>query len=146
MRIATLAAAVSVLAGSCAAQQAGGPAEVAPKPSPGAPQVGTYVGRLPCADCAGTDTRLTLFGPWDFRFRLQQTHVGAPGGDVDATSQGEYVILRGNAVDPDATVFKLGVEGETPYFQRLTDDEIRLLNREQRPITSSANLSLRRVR
>ncbi|MDP3659751.1 copper resistance protein NlpE N-terminal domain-containing protein [Phenylobacterium sp.] len=127
--------AIAALVGACATA-------AGPQPAPGAPQVGTYVGRLPCADCAGVDTRLTLFGPPDFRYRLEQSYSGG----ATSTSEGEYVILRGDAVDPDATVFQIGVEGETPFFQRITDDEIRLLDREQRPIVSGANLSLRRVR
>lgn len=122
------------------------PADPALAPSPGAPQVGVYFGRLPCADCAGITAELVLLGPPGFRYRLRRDYAGPRWTARRVETEGEYVILRGDAVDPDATVFQVGVMGEPLYFLRVDDDELRLLDRELRPIASRADLSLRRVR
>lgn len=114
-----------------------------PPPPAGAPQVGTYEGVLPCADCPGIRTRLTLEGPPGFRYRLERAYLERSAEPV--VEEGVYYILRGNAVDPDATVFELGADsGE--YFQRVGPDQLVKLDREQRPIASAANLVLRRTR
>lgn len=110
---------------------------------PAAPQVGTYEGVLPCADCPGIRTRLTLEGPPGHRYRLERTYLERSAEPF--VEEGVYYILRGSAADPDAIVFELGAEsGE--YFQRTGPDELVKLDREMAPIASSANLSLRRVR
>ncbi|HEX2560317.1 copper resistance protein NlpE [Phenylobacterium sp.] len=113
-----------------------------PAPNSGAPQVGTYEGVLPCADCPGIRTRLTLEGPPGHRYRLEQTYLER--SQAPFVEEGVYYILRGNAVDPDATVFELGADSRN-YVQRVGPDELLKLDSEMRPIPSSADLSLRRI-
>lgn len=127
-------AAVLLLAAACAPSV---------PPDAGAPQVGIYEGVLPCADCPGIRTRLTLQGPPDFRYRLEQTYLER--NPEPFVEEGVYYILRGNAVDPDATVFEIGADSRR-YFQRTGPDTLVGLDREMRPISSTtADLTLRRV-
>lgn len=128
------------LAAACASPP---PPRAPAPPNAGAPQVGTYEGVLPCADCPGIRTRLTLEGPPGHRYRLEQTYLDrSPEPFVE---EGVYYILRGAAADPDATVFELGADSRQ-YFQRTGPDELVKLDREMAPIPSTANLTLRRVR
>lgn len=137
-----LAAAFLALAVAAACAPAAPPAAPAP-PDAAAPQAGTYEGVLPCADCPGIRTRLTLEGPPGHRYRLEQTYLErSPEPFVE---EGVYYILRGNAVDPDATVFELGADTRQ-YYQRTGPDELVKLDRDMAPVPSTANLTLRRVR
>jgi copper homeostasis protein (lipoprotein) len=125
----------------------------------GSPQLGTailfgvYRGTLPCADCSGLDTVLRLYakGKFDTTYAFYvrtQTYRGAPHGDVVLTDRGDWAVLRGDAVDPDATVYQLNPDDQQHAESWLVKDQgaaLVQLDREQRPIDSTVNLTLRRV-
>jgi predicted secreted protein len=74
--------------------------------------VGTYKGTTACADCTGIQTVLRLYtkGPNDFTDNIYlstRTYQGARGGDQSFTDRGEWFLNRGDAVDPNATVYAL---------------------------------------
>jgi hypothetical protein len=121
-----------------------------PRPSPGAPQAGAYSGYIRYAGAAApyeAVTSLALHAPPEFGYQLQQVVVGEGGKrTMTVVAQGQYFILRGNADDPDATVFELVRPDGPLYFQRISDDELRLLDKDHKPIEGSANLSLKRVK
>jgi len=76
--------------------------------------VGVFEGTLPCADCEGVRTRLTLWasGPHDFtdaRYALAETYLGTREARR-FRSEGTWTLLRGDADDPDATVYQLDPE------------------------------------
>jgi uncharacterized lipoprotein NlpE involved in copper resistance len=117
-----------------------------------APVLGVYAGTLPCADCTGLDTRLTLYakrpqGTGDGSFELSETYLGTRDGDRRFDARGRWIILRGTPTDVDATVYQLNFDNANRilYFLRVGDQALRLLDRDQREIRSTANHTLARV-
>src|SRR5271154_670296 len=125
----------------------------------GAPRVGTaillgvYKGTLPCADCEGLDTVLRLYtkSKFDFTYAYYvrtQTYRGAPHGDVTYSDRGDWTFLRGDATDENATVYQLNPGDEKNSESLLVQDNgnaLVQLDREQKPIDSQMNLTLRKV-
>jgi len=125
----------------------------------GSPQLGTailfgvYKGTLPCADCSGLDTVLRLYakGKYDTTYAFYvrtQTYRGAPHGDVVLSDRGDWAVLRGDAIDPDATVYQLNPDDQQHSESLLVRDggtALVQLDREQKPIDSKMNLTLHRV-
>lgn len=74
--------------------------------------IGAYKGTTACADCTGIQTDLRLFAKGrnefiDTVYIITRTYLGARGGDQSYTDRGEWAILKGDAVDPNATVYAL---------------------------------------
>jgi copper homeostasis protein (lipoprotein) len=74
--------------------------------------IGAYEGTTACADCTGIQTKLRLYakGKNDFTDTIYigtRTYQGGRGGDQSFTDRGEWAVLRGDAVDPNATVYAL---------------------------------------
>jgi uncharacterized lipoprotein NlpE involved in copper resistance len=127
--------------------------------APGAPRVGTaillgvYKGTLPCADCDGLETVLRLYakGKFDTTYAFYvrtQTYHGAPHGDVVLSDRGDWAVLRGDATDENATVYQLNPDDEKNSESLLLQDNgnaLVQLDREQKPIDSQMNLTLRKV-
>ncbi len=125
----------------------------------GSPQLGTavlygvYTGTLPCADCSGLETVLRLYAKGKFEttyafYVRTQTYRGAPHGDLVLSDRGEWAMLRGDATNPDATVYQLNPDDERHSDSWLVRDQgaaLVQLDREQKPIDSKMNLTLRRV-
>ena len=138
-----LALALALLMTACSPQAAKAP-EPPPPPvaaSTPAPDDMTMVfaGDLPCADCPGIRTELTLTrdAPYsgDGKYRLVETYIdrGAP-----FTSTGIWGTLRGDAVDPDSTVYELNPEkpeSDRRAFKRLG-------NTSTEQLTMQASLAL----
>jgi copper homeostasis protein (lipoprotein) len=129
----------------------------------GAPRLGTaillgvYKGTLPCADCNGLDTVLRLYakgkakGKFDTTYAFYvrtQTYRGAPHGDVTFSDRGDWAVLRGDATDENATVYQLNPDDELHSQSLLLQDNgnaLTQLDRDQKPIDSKMNLTLRKV-
>jgi predicted secreted protein len=125
----------------------------------GAPRLGTailfgvYKGTLPCADCSGLDTVLRLYakGKFDTTYAFYvrtQTYRGAPHGDVTFSDRGDWAVLRGDATDPDATVYQLNPDSQQHAESLLLSDKgaaLIELDREQKPIDTDVNLTLHKV-
>lgn len=125
----------------------------------GSPRVGTavllgvYKGTLPCADCEGLDTVLRIYakGKFDFTYAFYvrtQTYRGAPRGNVTMSDRGDWALLRGDATDENATVYQLNPENEKGSESYLLQDggaTLVMLDKDQKPIDTTANLTLKRV-
>jgi uncharacterized lipoprotein NlpE involved in copper resistance len=125
----------------------------------GAPRLGTailfgvYKGTMPCADCNGLDTVLRLYakGKFDTTYAFYvrtQTYRGAPHGDVTLSDRGEWTVLRGDAADPDATVYQLNPDDEQHSEALLVQDKgaaLQQLDRDLMPIETTMNVTLKRV-
>src|SRR5215510_6268561 len=62
-----------------------------------------YAGTLPCADCAGIRTVLTLYSePGPTRYELVETYLATRDGDRSFPSSGRWTVLRGSATDSNA--------------------------------------------
>jgi copper homeostasis protein (lipoprotein) len=74
--------------------------------------IGAYEGVTACADCTGIQTRLRLYanGRNDFTdaiYVMTRTYLGGRNGDQSFTDRGEWSVMKGDAVDPNATVYAL---------------------------------------
>ncbi|PSL49413.1 copper homeostasis protein (lipoprotein) [Chitinophaga niastensis] len=112
----------------------------------------TYTGKLPCADCEGIITTLTLHQQQknpDFQFKMKETYQGMKSGkETTFSSEGTYSILRGNAIDPNATVIQLNPDKDRNlqrFFEQVGENELKMLDKDQHTIESSLNYSLKRV-
>lgn len=114
--------------------------------------VGTYAGTLPCADCGGISTTLTLMSKsplhtGDGTFVLTEEYLGSRDGDRRVDSRGRWIILRGTPDDRDATVYQLTFNDATRlmFVRRISEEVLRVLDREQREIRSNASYTLTRA-
>ena len=77
-----------------------------------------------------------------------QTYRGAPHGDLVLTDRGDWTVLRGDATDENATVYQLKPDDEKNSESLLVQENgnaLIQLDRDQRPIDSKMNLTLRKV-
>ena len=106
-----------------------------------------YAGTMPCADCMGIRTVLTLYSePGPTRYELTETYVGTKDGDRSFPTSGRWTILRGSATDVDATVYQVAFDrpDRTVNYLRDGDDQLILLDRNQAiPNTANPNTLIR---
>jgi predicted secreted protein/uncharacterized lipoprotein NlpE involved in copper resistance len=114
--------------------------------------IGTFAGILPCADCAGILTEVHLYaeqpsGRAD-RYELTEAYLGARDGTGSSIgTTGPWAVLRGSAADRGAKVIQLeiGPREARRNFLQIGEDELRLLDRNQREIFATIPHSLYRV-
>ncbi|MES2723479.1 MAG: copper resistance protein NlpE N-terminal domain-containing protein [Pseudomonadota bacterium] len=150
-----MALALALLMTACSPQAAKAP-EPAPAPvAAAAPEPEglsmVFAGDLPCADCPGLRTELTLTRDaphsGDGKYKLVETYLerGAP-----ITSTGVWGTLRGDATDEDATVYELNpdkAEGERRHYKRVGKDEaLKVLGGDMKPLPDSLPSTLKRVK
>ena len=105
-----------------------------PASAPGLALPASFVGILPCADCAGIAQTLSLRE--DGLYRMRRTYLGKPGNpfseigrwQVDASGR---LLLRSGS---DQTLFEI-----------VGADTLRQLDRASQPIRTALNYSLRRT-
>ncbi len=113
----------------------------------------TYSGILPCADCPGIKTELSIkdnFTIESYQFVLKETYLEAENGkDKSFESKGMYNFWRGNSSDPDATIIVLNddsVERAKRFFLRVSDKELKSVDHKGDEIDSQMNFSLMRTK
>ena len=82
--------------------------------------------RAPIASGLETVLRLYAKGKFDTTYAFYvrtQTYRGAPHGDVTFPIEGEWTVLRGDAADPDATVYQLNPDDEQHSEALLVQDK-----------------------
>ena len=98
--------------------------------------VRSWQGVLPCSDCAGIQTRLTLRREDDGsqRFELEETYLGADGGNV-FTLAGDWRQVRQRGDSGPALVFRIDPDGADQWFELQDDGSLELLDArgESRP-------------
>jgi predicted secreted protein len=108
--------------------------------------VGTYKGTTLCADCTGIATTLRLYakGQHDFTDTIYistRTYQGGRNGDQSFTDRGDWAVMKGDAVDPNATVYALSPDDPQllQYFV-LQPGGVSLtgLDRQMKPIDAPA--------
>lgn len=107
----------------------------APGPGVGFALPATFAGVMPCADCAGVAQTLTLRA--DGLYRLRRTYLDKPDGP--------FAELGRWRADESGTRLTLRSGSETLLFEVKDQATLRLLDRLGQPITSKANLDLRRT-
>jgi copper homeostasis protein (lipoprotein) len=104
--------------------------------------LGAYKGTTACADCTGIQTELRLYakGPNNFTdtiFISTRTYQGGRNGDQAFTDRGEWAVLKGDANDPNATVYALDPDQpkQTQYFLLATGGtSLTQLDQKMKPI------------
>lgn len=124
-------------------------APVAPAPEPIPAEVpktgfdiaafaGSFSGTLPCADCAGIDTKLEFKS--DGTYAIEETYQGKKDGNAKGdgtwTAEEEGKRLR---LDPNSK------SDQDRLFEVVSKEEIRLLDQEGKAIDSQLNYTLKRV-
>jgi len=112
--------------------------------------IGTYKGTTACADCTGILTVLRLYakGPNDFTEAIYistRTYQGGRAADQSFTDRGEWSVMRGDAVDPNATVYALNPDNaqEAQYFLlRPGGATLTGLDRQMKPIDAPPQYQL----
>ncbi|MBE3114694.1 MAG: copper resistance protein NlpE N-terminal domain-containing protein [Actinobacteria bacterium] len=95
---------------------------------------GTYEGVLPCADCEGIETVLTL--NFDSTFTMESTYLGK--SDEPFITSGEWSI----DVTQKITLAPSDSPDEPIYYIIVSDNEIKMLDRMGNEIESQLNYSL----
>lgn len=117
-------------------------------PAPGQQVSGFYVGTLPCADCAGIRTELTLLSDGSGRasYWLKETYLGKPPKDATFESGGGWKVDPA-AHDSKAQVYRLteARSSQTRFFLKVSADELLALDRSGKPIASKLDYSLKRL-
>lgn len=109
--------------------------------------LGIFEGTLPCADCTGVRTELTLYLQPD-TFVLRETYLGRADGEKTITTQGHWEAALGIDGDPDATVIRLGPDqpDSMRVFREAGSDRLELLDRSGRVVESTpASVLVRRA-
>jgi inhibitor of cysteine peptidase len=110
----------------------------------------TYSGWLPCADCEGIRTRLSLMRFVQGRtmsYSMSETWVGRPAAGTWRSSR-TSTIAYGDAADKNATVYQLHTpeasSSTTSSFLRVSESELRTLdaNLKELPATVPHTLNL----
>jgi copper homeostasis protein (lipoprotein) len=149
---------LATLAGACGSQESSSTATPAFQPAtrPGAAATEATVlrfsGTLPCADCSGIRTELTLTRDASGEpqtYQLRETYLGSSssGGEKTFESAGRWTIER-RAGEPETTVYRLdggGDEQRARSFERVSEQDIRLLDRQGNRIDSQLNYTLTQV-
>jgi uncharacterized lipoprotein NlpE involved in copper resistance len=108
--------------------------------------VAQYRGVLPCADCPGIDTTLSLLAnsPSHTRYVLKSSYLER---NNTFTETGTWTVVYGTPDNPDATVYQLkSKDGSRPTnFLRVSDNEILQLDSERRRMDSKRNFSLKKT-
>lgn len=112
-----------------------------------------YAGTLPCADCAGIRMELTLIRDASGEpttYQLVETYLGSMAAEAlkPFTQTGQWSIQRGTADRPDVVIYVLdggGDELKTRSFEVVGEQELVMLDREQKRAQSSHSYSLTRV-
>jgi copper homeostasis protein (lipoprotein) len=114
------------------------------------PMVLRYAGDLPCADCPGIRTELTLTrkakGWAEGRYSLSETYLERGGPHL---TTGDWTTLRGDAADPDASVYQLDPDHPQTQrnFLRVGDDlELKALDKDMKRWGGTVPDTLKRVR
>ena len=118
----------------------------------GQPEIllGIFQGVLPCADCPGIETRLTLTQEGKFidigHFTLAETYLER--SVKPRVTQGECTVIKGTAQDENAVVYELRPNHSKPilYFLKQGETKVKQLDREGNEIASKINLTLRKIK
>jgi hypothetical protein len=130
-------------------QSASSPTAVAPTRGP---LVGEYVGILMCVDCNAVRAKLTLYSSSPLSssegtYLFEQSYLSGHGIEQTLTF-GQWRALHGSRDDANATVYQLTSSDPTAapqYFLRISDDTLRLLDKQRRELPSVINTTLSRL-
>lgn len=153
-RKATTMLAVAVMAGAlgcapkapkeqAATPEAAPPAETTPMGAPSPALFAMFEGTLPCMDCGGIKTELSLLA--DGTYKISETYMATKDGDKVMSSGGKWSTMTGTPTDAAATVYMLVDAGDPAtmrHFVVTSESEIKILDKDLKVMASDANTSL----
>jgi uncharacterized membrane protein/uncharacterized lipoprotein NlpE involved in copper resistance len=103
---------------------------------------GPYVGTLPCADCAGIRTVLTLYtlGGQPYAYRMTATYLGTHDGDRTEERMGPWTRLD----DGKRVRIEPFNDNARQSFRRVDGTTLVLLDRQEKPIGTQQDVTLKR--
>jgi predicted secreted protein/uncharacterized lipoprotein NlpE involved in copper resistance len=126
---------------------AGGPQSAAVVPA--GTLLGTYGGKLPCADCSGILTAIALYDAGsrqtNERYYVQTvTYLGTPTGDVVSVVSGIWLLKAYNSKTPDGSIYALqsNDSDSVKIYQRQA--ALIALDSDGKPIQAPFNMSLQK--
>lgn len=108
----------------------------------------TYLGTIPAADCPGIVYKLTLYNQehsGDGVYHLSMTYLEAQDGkDMTFNSEGTMSTLRGDATNPDATVYELRDYKSSQYstYFLYQTDSLTMLDARMRVPNTTLNYTI----
>ena len=121
---------------------------VTPTVIPAGTLLGTYGGKLPCADCSGIQTTVAFYaaGPLqltDTYYVRTMKYLGAPNGDVTSVDAGNWSQKLGTPADPNALLYSLrSNESNRLEDYRLRGDTLVAIGSDGKPIPAPFNINL----
>ncbi|MBK9319642.1 MAG: copper resistance protein NlpE N-terminal domain-containing protein [Bacteroidetes bacterium] len=108
------------------------------------PIVVTFEGTLPCADCEGILTKLSLT-PDSSLFTLTEVYKGKIEGDTILERSGKYNEISGSDTSYTYLEFIFNNNSEKLFYRQSGDSTISKLDQFGNIIPSSLNYTLRRI-
>lgn len=108
--------------------------------------MGPFKGTLPCADCTGLETELTLTrfatGSAEGTYQMSEDYLGKSVEPIK--SSGKWTTLRGTPKDPNAVVYELNPDKpeEAEYYLKVDENQIKMLDKERNDIEGPFNYLL----
>ena len=113
----------------------------------GSKPLGTYSGKLPCADCSGVQTSIAFYAEDSARspvgyYVRTSAYLGKPTVFIDA---GKLLLQRGTPADPKHTIYTLK-SNTSDHLESylLQGDTLAPMGEDGKPIQAPFNLSLKR--
>ena len=106
----------------------------------------TWQGVLPCSDCSGIQTRLTLRrdDQGGQEFELEETYLGADAGNV-FTLAGDWRQVRHRGESGPVLVFRIDPDGADQWFELQDDGSLELLDARGQPRPDAIGHRLQRI-
>lgn len=96
--------------------------------------LGIYTGTLPCADCSGLKTTLTLYT--NSTYHLSEIYLGK--SDKPFEQDGSFSIVKGTTDNPSALIYAIdtGSKDNPWYFLRVDNNHLTALDAEKKIINA----------
>lgn len=108
------------------------------KPSP--PSIlATYVGKLPCADCSGIDTTITLLS--DHTYQESDVYEGK---NTTFSQNGYWMVVKGIPSNQTVSTYQLAPYGQSNnvFYEIISETKIQQLDQNRNVISSPFSLVL----
>lgn len=114
------------------------------KDKPDGTLYGHWQGTLPCADCSGIETRLTLFRNPD-HYQLKEIYLGKSDDQNTFTRNGDWRLVQQEAGVGQGIIMLSPADGKTQrQLARQPSGALTFLNNQGEPIASDLNYTLQR--
>lgn len=104
-----------------------------------------YQGTLPCADCSGIETTLSLYRADDQPSKYEMVSVYTGKDAAPLTETGKWSILSGQGASRNEVIYQLLDDNGGNQMFLVSGDELRLLDADENVLPSSIPSVLKKV-